>query len=134
MTDQRQVPSWFFEEYLALIANADEELDAEERVRQLISYHAELNYKLFGGGRCSLCNSAVRHIIWASIEKNGRATRHQCLCTRCLEGERAVADRVILSLGRAAVEYKPRPEGITKRWNERQIETGLRSKAARQQN
>ncbi len=133
MTDQRQVPSWFLQEYLALIADADENLDAEERVRRLIFYHAELNYKLVGGSRCSLCNSAVRHIISVITEKNGRESRYDCLCTRCLEGERAVAQRVILTLGRAAVEYKPRPEVITKRWNERQMESDFRSKAARQQ-
>jgi hypothetical protein len=132
MIDQRQVPLWFLQEYLALIANADESLDAEERVRLLIFHHAELNYKLFGGGRCSLCNSAVRHIILVATERNGRQTRHHCLCTRCLEGERAVSERVVLRLGRAAVEYKPRPEAITKRWNEGQIHTALRSKAARQ--
>src|SRR3982751_5596219 len=117
MVDQRLVPLWFFQEYLALVANFDESVDAEEHVRLLIFHHAELNYKLFGGGRCSLCNSAVRHIIGIIIGKNGRETRHQCLCTRCLEGERAVSERVVLRLGRAAVEYKPRPEGlITKRW------------------
>jgi hypothetical protein len=132
MVDQRQVPSWFFEEYLALIANADESLDAGERVRLLISHHAELNYQLYGGGRCSLCNAAVRHIISVTIEKNGRETRHRCLCTRCLEGERAVSDRVVLRLGRAAVEYKLRLEAITKRWNEGQIQSEIKTKAARQ--
>ena len=132
MNDQRHVPAWFFEEYLALIANANESLDPEERVRLLIFHHAELNYQLSGGGRCSLCNAAVRHMILVTIEKNGRQSRHNCLCTRCLEGERAVSDRVVLSLGRAAVEYKPRPEAITKRWDEGHIETYLKSKAARQ--
>jgi hypothetical protein len=132
MVDQRQVPSWFFEEYLALIANADESLDADERLRLLISHHAELNYQLFGGSRCSLCNAAVRHLIVVITEKKRRETRYDCLCTRCLEGERAVSERVILKLGRAAVEYKPRPGAITKRWTEGKID--LRSKAARQQN
>ena len=133
MIDQRQVPSWFLEGYLALIANVEESLDPEERIRLLIFHHAELNYKLLGGGRCALCNSAVRHIISITIEKNGRETRHRCLCTRCLEGERALSQRVILRLGRAAVEYKPRPEGpLTKRWDEGQIESEIKSKAARQ--
>ena len=131
MMDQRQVPSWFLQEYLALIANVDESLDPEERIRLLIFHHAELNYNLFGGNRCSLCNSAVRHIISVTIEKNGRETRHACLCTRCLEGERALSQRVILQLGRAAVEYKPRPEGsLTKRWDDEYVE--IKSKAARQ--
>ena len=133
MIDQRQVPFWFLQDYLALVANVDESFDAEERIRLLIFHHAELNYKLFGGGRCSLCNSAVRHIISVAVEKNGRETRHQCLCTRCLVGERALSQRVILRLGRAAVEYKPRPEAsIIKRWDESQVEIEIKSKAARQ--
>jgi len=133
MIAQRQVPAWFLQEYLALIANVDGSLNPEERIRLLIFQHAELNYQLFGGRRCSLCNSAVRHIVAVTIEKNGYETLHPCLCTRCLEGERALSERVVLRLGRAAVEYKPRPEGsFTKRWDDGQIETENKSKAARQ--
>ena len=133
MIVQRQVPAWFLQEYLALIANVDESLDPEERIRLLVFQHAELNYKLFGGARCSLCNSAVRHIIAVTIEKNGSETHHACLCTRCLEGERALSEKVILRLGRAAVEYKARLEGPPmKRWDDGQIEAEPRSKSARQ--
>ncbi|HEX7959895.1 MAG TPA: hypothetical protein VF493_08250 [Terriglobales bacterium] len=133
MIDQRQVPAWFLQEYLALIANVDESLDPDERIRLLVFHHAELNYKLFGGARCSLCNSAVRHIVAVTIEKNGREARHQCLCTRCLEGERALSERVVLRFGRAAVEYKARPEAsLAKRWDDGQMETEIKSKARQQ--
>jgi hypothetical protein len=134
MIDQRQVPAWFLQEYLALIANIDGSLDPEERIRLLLFHNAELNYKLFGGGRCSLCNSAVRHIVAVSVGKGGRETHHHCLCTRCLEGERALSEKVTLRLGRSTVEYKPRTDAsLTKRWDESRIEADIKGKAARQQ-
>jgi hypothetical protein len=116
MDGQRPVPIWFLEQYLALVSNSDG-LGMKERLDQSIVHRAELNYRLHGGGRCALCHSSVRHVVGVTIEKNGRLIPYSCLCTRCMEGERATSERTILRLGRASLELTPRqPELTVKRW------------------
>ena len=129
MNGPQPVPVWFVQEYLALISNA-EKLDREERLRLLIFHHAELNYKLLGGGKCSLCHSSVRHVVAITVEQKGREIHYDCLCTRCIEGERGSSERVILKLGRGVVEYKPKAQdSVAKPWDAG--ETQIKSKAAR---
>lgn len=116
MDGQRPVPIWFLEQYLALVSN-DDELEMKERVDHAIVHRAELNYRLHGGGRCALCHSSVRHVVDVTIERNGSSTHYSCLCTRCMEGERATSERTLLRLGRASLELTPRqPELTAKRW------------------
>jgi len=116
MDGQRPVPIWFLEQYLALVSNNDG-LETKERLVQAIVHRAELNYRLHGGGRCALCNSSVRHVVGVTIEKNGRSIPYSCLCTRCMEGERATSEKTVLRLGRASLELTPRqPELTAKRW------------------
>lgn len=78
----------------------------------LLRSYAELQYKLNGGGRCSMCRAHVRHVIPAHVEKpDGSTADYACLCTRCFEGERATCERLILQMGEAKVEYRPRDYG-----------------------
>src|SRR5262249_46115561 len=116
MDGQRPVPIWFLEQYLALVSNSDG-LEMKERMDQAIVQRAELNYRLHGGGRCALCHSSVRHVVGVTIERNGCSIPYSCLCTRCLEGERAISERTVLRLGRACLELTPRQhERTAKRW------------------
>ncbi len=78
----------------------------------LLRSYAELQFKLNGGGHCGMCNAHVRHVIPAHVESpSGATSDYSCLCTRCFEGERAVCERLILQLGEARVEYRPRDYG-----------------------
>ncbi len=71
----------------------------------LLSY-AEFLFKVRGGGKCALCHVSVRHILPATVERlNGTTAEFPCLCTRCIEAEKAVSRRVTLKIGRAAIEY-----------------------------
>ena len=78
----------------------------------LLRSYAELQYKLNGGGRCQMCRTHVRHVIPALVTKPGGAmVEYSCLCTRCFEGERATCETLVLQLGEARVEYRPRHYG-----------------------
>jgi hypothetical protein len=92
------------QEYLETLATADDLLT--RRKRNLLLAYAELQFKLHGGSRCAMCSTPVRHVIPVFVERfNGVQLRHTCLCTRCLEAEKAVSKRVVLKIGEASVEY-----------------------------
>lgn len=117
MAGQRRIPTEFLQQYLALISD-DEQLDPEARLRESLSHHAELNFKLNGGKHCPVCNAHVRHVIEVVVEKGAETKTYECLCTRCLEAERASADRVTLKLGRGKVELHKREPGEIRRWDD----------------
>lgn len=67
---------------------------------------AELEYQLRGGSVCSMCETAVRHIIPVLVDRyDGSRVQYRCLCRRCLEAEKAVSMMVTLRLGEACVIY-----------------------------
>src|SRR5579864_2604334 len=68
----RRLPSWLIEEYLAVLFGS-EDMDPEVRQRAAIEHHAELNFRLNGGGKCAICRSHVRHVVEVTVRK-GRDT------------------------------------------------------------
>lgn len=114
----RRLPSWLIEEYLAVLFG-DEEVDPEVRQRAAIEHHAELNFRVHGGGRCGICHSHVRHVVQVTVTKGDEVHVYRCLCTRCLEGERSSSERVTLTLGRSTVTYQPRTSDVpVRRWDD----------------
>lgn len=104
MPDLSAIYARALQEYLQTLADG-EELPTRRKRNLLMSY-AELQYKLHGGSRCAMCNTPVRHVLPVLAERtNGREIRYPCLCTRCLEAEKAVSKRVVLRIGEAIVEY-----------------------------
>jgi bacterioferritin-associated ferredoxin len=114
----RRLPSWLVQEYLAILF-CNEELDPDVRQRRAMESHAELNFRVTGGGKCGICNSHVRHVVQVTVQTDEQARIYRCLCTRCLEGERSTADMIALTLGRATVMYQRRPRQLPlRRWDE----------------
>jgi len=92
------------QEYLEVLADG-EELPSRRRRNLLLSY-AELRYKVHGGSHCEVCNTPVRHVVPVFVERrNGQELNYGCLCTRCLEAEKAVSRKVVLKIGDAVVEH-----------------------------
>ncbi|MBV9434945.1 MAG: hypothetical protein JOZ44_02775 [Acidobacteria bacterium] len=124
----RRLPTWLIEDYLEVLFGS-EDLGPEERQREAIEHHAELNYRLNGGGRCGICRSHVRHVVQVSVQKNRETQNYRCLCTRCLEGERSTADLVSLTLGKATITYQRRESDVkTKRWTGAELAQQLAAK------
>ena len=102
---KRPVPHNVLQEYLQALADVVDEGPSARQQKTLLSY-AELQYQLHGGGRCSMCRASVRHVLPVTAEHtDGTIAEFGCLCTRCLEGERVVSNRVTLTIGRARLEY-----------------------------
>lgn len=102
---KRPVPYNVLQEYLQALADCVNDGPSDRHLKILLSY-AELQYQLHGGGRCSMCRASVRHVLPVTAEHtDGTIAEFGCLCTRCLEGERVVSNRVTLTIGRARLEY-----------------------------
>jgi hypothetical protein len=100
-----KVPENVLQDFLESLADADGQ--PGKRLKKVLTSYAELQYRLNGGGRCTVCNATVRHIIPVRAQhEDGSTAAFQCLCTRCLEAERAVSDTVTLTVGRAQLVYK----------------------------
>ena len=97
-----------FEEYLAVLARCSEvPMDEEAKLRELLRSYSELKFKIVGGKRCAVCNAHVRHVISvASEQANGEIKRFECLCTRCLEGEKSTSRSMFLEVGDKQIEVK----------------------------
>lgn len=109
---RRRIPERFLQEYLEVLAGAQAYQVSNLRNWDLLRSYAELQYKLNGGGHCHLCHAHVRHVIPAQVQQaDGSAQDYSCLCTRCFEGERATCALLVLQLGQAKVEYRPRDYG-----------------------
>jgi len=92
------------EEYLAALESASS-LALPEKKRLLLCAYAEFRYQVQGGTHCVLCRAHVRHSMTVEIRRTGGTTsEYAALCTRCLEGERALAESVTLRVG--PVEYE----------------------------
>ena len=104
MPDLSHLYARALQEYLEALADGD--APPSRRQRNLLLSYAELQYKLRGGSRCAVCNTPVRHVVPASVERlDGTRVMYPCLCTRCLEAEKAVSVRVVLRIGQAVVEH-----------------------------
>jgi hypothetical protein len=122
---RKKVPQRFLQEYLEVLAGAQAYQVSNLRNWDLLRSYAELQYKLNGGGHCGLCRAHVRHVIPARVErKDGSIKEFSCLCTRCFEGERASCEKLILQMGEAKVEYRPRDYGKKVQINELRPQEG----------
>lgn len=104
MTFSNHVPENVLQDYLESLADTNGQPD--KRLAKVLTSYAELRYRLNGGGKCTVCGASVRHIIPVNAEHmDGTVASFTCLCTRCLEAERAVSERVTLTVGKAMLVY-----------------------------
>ena len=98
------VPENVLQDYFESLADTNGQPD--KRLAKVLTSYAELRYRLNGGGKCTVCGASVRHIIPVKAEHaDGTVASFTGLCTRCLEAERAISDRVTLTVGKAIVVY-----------------------------
>ncbi len=72
------------------------------RAREMLSSYAEVRFRINGGGRCSMCRAHVRHVLPVHVRRaDGDEVDFDCLCQRCLSGEKATAQSVDIHVGRA---------------------------------
>lgn len=101
---ERQRFQHALEEYLAALETASRAV-LEERKHDLLSAYAEYRYQVQGGTHCVLCRAHVRHTMLVEVRReDGTTSQFAALCTRCLEGEKALAESVTLRVG--PVEYE----------------------------
>ena len=94
------------QEYLESLADLDD--PPLRRQRRLLMSYAEFLFKMRGGGKCAVCRASVRHVLPARIERlDGAVDLYPCLCTRCIEAEKAISRRVVLQVGCAVVVHLP---------------------------
>ena len=99
------VPAKVLQEYLEALAECASAAPAQRLERLLLSY-AELQFQRKGGSKCAVCAATVRHVVPVRAEREpGIVLEYACLCNRCLQAERALSARVVLSLGQARVTY-----------------------------
>src|ERR1700739_694717 len=81
------------EEYRDLARRAPEAFPFSEH--DLVTWYAEMRYKVLGAGRCSMCGGHVRHAlpVMAELEEN-TVIMHTCLCEQCMSAQKSVARRV----------------------------------------
>ena len=100
------VPAKVLQEYLETLADCAGAAPAQRQERLLLSY-AELQFHRKGGSKCAVCAAAVRHVVAVRAEREpGVVLEYACLCNRCLQAERMLSARVVLSLGQAQVTYQ----------------------------
>lgn len=70
------------------LTDADLPRNHEERRDALLAI-AEVDYRLNGGHKCSICRAPVRAAMRSvGIDDRGRTYNYKCLCRRCLESEK----------------------------------------------
>ena len=92
------------EEYTELSRRAPDAFPFCER--DLVTWYAEIRYKLLGAARCSLCGAHVRHAlpVVAEIDDN-TVILHTCLCPHCMAAQESAARRVVVCLHRPVFEW-----------------------------
>ena len=129
---KKRIPIRFLQEYLETLAQAEAFQLSNLRNWSLLSCYAELQYKLNGGSKCSLCRTTVRHVIPVFAEREaGNVDEFACLCTRCFEGERAQSVHIWLKIGEARVQYEPHEYGHNSGKHTRYDFTHLNSRTAK---
>ena len=105
----KSTPRNVLQEYLQALAEGID-LSTIARQQKALASYAELQFRLHGGGRCSMCRASVRHVLPVKAEhSDGTIAEYRCLCTRCLDGERVISDRIALTVGNARLEYTTNP-------------------------
>ena len=100
------VPAKVLQEYLETLAECASAAP-EQRLERLLLSYAELQFQRRGGARCAVCEATVRHVVPVRAEREpGVVLQYACLCNRCLQAERMLSARVVLSLGQAKVTYE----------------------------
>src|SRR5437764_1277718 len=127
----KRIPARFLQEYLETIAHAQAFQVSNLRNWNLLSCYAELQYKLNGGSKCSICRSTVRHVVPVFVQRlDGHEDSYGCLCTRCFEGERAQSTSIRLKIGEAEVAYAPHTYGHHSGVATKYDLSGVRARAA----
>ncbi len=102
----QDIPHNVLQDYLESLAETGGHPD--KRLEKILASYAELQYRINGGGHCAVCRAAVRHVLPVRVEHaDGSVADYTCLCTRCLQAERVLSDRVTLTVGRARLVYTP---------------------------
>ena len=93
-------------DYLEALSRCQKDQNDERAKYDLMRAFAELQFCIHGGAKCTVCNAHVRHVISvAALRPDGSHREYDCLCTRCFESERAVANKVSVSLGDATIYF-----------------------------
>ncbi len=104
-SSKHPVPHNVLQEYLESLADSGQ---PDRKLEKVLNSYAELQFRLNGGGHCAVCHATVRHVVPVRVEHtDGSVSDFQCLCTRCLEAERAQSSRVVLTVGKASLVYTP---------------------------
>lgn len=102
--DERQRFQRALDEYLNALESAPSSV-LREKKRVLLGAYAEFRYQVQGGTHCVLCRTHVRHAMTVEVRRgDGTVSQFESLCTRCLEGQKAEAESVMLRVG--PVEYE----------------------------
>ena len=97
----RPVSQKALQEYFEALSEGPEPTSAQ-RSRELLTSYAELRYRLLGGDRCVVCRAHVRHVVPVTVQHyDGTVKQFSCLCHRCLQAEKAVANGLEMRIGRA---------------------------------
>ncbi|MGH9524433.1 MAG: hypothetical protein ACRD3E_18065 [Terriglobales bacterium] len=111
----RNVPENVVQDYLESLVVTN--VQPSKRLRKVLTSYAELRYRLDGGGKCKVCGASVRHVIPVKAEHvDGSISEFACLCTRCMEAERAISDRVTLTVGKAVLVYERKEQTKTQKF------------------
>jgi hypothetical protein len=77
-----------------------------KRLQKALESYAEVQFRLQGGGHCSICHTAVRHVLAVRAEHtDGTLGEYECLCVRCLHSERMLSDKLTVKVGKSVLEY-----------------------------
>jgi hypothetical protein len=94
------------QEFWSLLYDAVHSSDRLARDISLLRAWGVYRFGLRGPAHCELCQTSVRLAIpMASERYSGSAVRYSCLCTNCTFAEMELAQRVVMQVGSARVEY-----------------------------
>ena len=100
------------QEFWSLLYDAAHSQDALARDISLLRAWGVFHFAVCGATNCELCQTPVRLAIPVTSERSNRESlRYACLCTNCTFQELECAQRIILQVGSARVEYSR--EGAT---------------------
>jgi hypothetical protein len=103
----RDFPRSVLQDYFESLAETGGQ--PNQRLEKILGSYAEVQYRIRGGGHCSVCRAAVRHVLPVRVENaDGSIADFECLCTRCLQAERVLSARVTMTVGKAVLVYTPK--------------------------
>lgn len=102
------------QEYWSLLHEAAYSSDAQSRDVRLLRAWGVFRYILNGPMNCAQCEALVRLAIPIVSERiSGETVQFNCLCTNCMFQELEIAERIIIQVGDARVEY-PHEKTVSK--------------------